>query len=94
MPPLNHEEICSRIKQARIQAGLSQEKIAGLLHVSRNSVVEYERNRVPWDQLDTIAKITDHPTEWLLYGDEVMIRRDTLGDILKRLAAIERKLGI
>lgn len=92
MPPLSKEAICARIKEARVSTGLSQQDLADKLHVSRNSIVDYERNRVPWDMLPQIAKVTERDWEWFLHGDQLLIDRDVLADILKRLERIEQRL--
>lgn len=63
-------EICRRIKDARKQAGFSQDEMADLLHVIKRTVQNYEKDRVPWRHLRKIAKLTNTSEEWLLHGDK------------------------
>lgn len=62
-------QICARIKQARIEAGLTQEDMAGLLNVTGRAIQNYESRRVPFRRLEEIAKLTAVSQEWLLRGD-------------------------
>lgn len=61
--------VCARIKQARVEAGFTQEDFAGLLNVTVRAVGNYESRRVPWRRLEDIAKLTGVTQEWILRGD-------------------------
>jgi transcriptional regulator with XRE-family HTH domain len=61
-------QICARIRQARIEAGFTQEEIADLLHMTMRGYQNYEKDRVPWRALDKIAELTNVTQEWLLRG--------------------------
>lgn len=66
---LERVQISERIKEARVQAGLTQEELADLLHVRSRTVANYEAGRVPWRLLGQIAEATGKSQEWLLHGD-------------------------
>jgi transcriptional regulator with XRE-family HTH domain len=70
MTELNAGAICARIKEARDAVGLKQQQFADVLNVTLRTVGYWESDRVPWDRLDEISKITDRTVRWLLYGDE------------------------
>jgi transcriptional regulator with XRE-family HTH domain len=69
MSELERAAICARIRQARIEAGLTQEELADLLHVRQRTIHNYETDRVPWRMIGKIAEITGRSSEWLLHGD-------------------------
>lgn len=62
-------EICARIKQARIEAGLTQQQVSDLLHIEKRTYQNYEDYRVPFRSLEQIGSVLGKPKEWLLYGD-------------------------
>jgi transcriptional regulator with XRE-family HTH domain len=62
-------EICARIKQARVEAGLTQQQAADLLHIEKRTYQNYEDFRVPFRSLEEIGNVLGKPKEWLLYGD-------------------------
>lgn len=68
---LERAQISERIKQARQQAGLTQEELADLIHVRARTIANYEAGRVPWRLLGQIAEATDVTQQWLLHGDGV-----------------------
>lgn len=70
MSELERLAICARIKQARQQAGLTQEELADLLHVRQRTIHNYETDRVPWRLVSQIAEATGVTSQWLLHGDE------------------------
>lgn len=95
MADLQQQEICARIKEARTEAGLTQEAMAEALHIRHRTYWNYEDSRppedggkgkVPYKLLGKIAKLTGKSTEWLLHGvdhpDE------------DQLAALDRKLDM
>lgn len=63
-------EICARIKEARIEAGMTQDEMADLLGMGMRGYQNYESIRVPFRRLDEIAKLTGTTQEWLLRGDD------------------------
>jgi len=95
MAELQRHEICARIKQGREQAGLSQPEMAGLLDVALRTYQNYERDRVPWDQMGRISDITGRSLRWLLHGEDdaepsmaVMLRLAEIEATLSRLLKI------
>jgi DNA-binding XRE family transcriptional regulator len=48
-------EICARIKQARIEAGLTQQQVSDLLHIEKRTYQNYEDYRVPFRSLEEIG---------------------------------------
>jgi len=68
--PEQRRAICARIKQARVEAGFTQEEMADNLYVRPRTYQNYERDRVPWRLLDQIAKLTKREQAWFLHGDE------------------------
>jgi transcriptional regulator with XRE-family HTH domain len=70
---IEERAIRSRIKQARKEAGLTQEQIAELIGVEDRTYQNYEREddkgRTPWRMMNAIAAATGKPQEWLLHGD-------------------------
>lgn len=70
-----HEAICRRVGQARQASGMTREGFAQNLTACSGVVVStrdarrFERSRVPWAQLDEIARLTGTTRSWLLYGD-------------------------
>lgn len=90
--PEQEREICARIKQARIEAGLTQDEFADLLKVEKRTVQNYEADRVPWRYLKEIAKITGRTQEWLLRGD--VIDATQMDRIEQKLDLILDSLGV
>src|SRR5690349_7984096 len=84
LDPQEEREICARIKQARKEKGLTQQEMADLLNVEKRTYQNYEDYRVPFKLLDKIAKLTDKPQEWLLYGEGP--------EFLNRMARMEERL--
>lgn len=104
MAEVQREEITARIQKARIEAGLTQAELAGLLDVTPRTYQNYESHRVPWNLINQIAKATGKTSEWLIHGDpeptpdlmsafgngDRMARIEAkLDEILSRLSALE-----
>lgn len=83
-------EICARIQQARVEAGFTQEDLAGLLNITTRAMQNYERNRVPFRRLEEIAKLTNVSQEWLLRGDPEPIAPPV--ELLQEVAASTESL--
>lgn len=64
-------EIASRLKEARVQAGLTQSQVANLLRLQRPSVSEMEAGRrgVSAEELATLADTYGVSVTWLLDGE-------------------------
>lgn len=65
-------DLCARVKQARIQAGLEQSEIGEMLDppVEDRTIRNYESFRPPFKYLRQWAEITGVSYEWLLRGDQ------------------------
>lgn len=100
LPQLERDRITSRIKQARVEAGLTQEEMADVLNVTQRAYQNYESIRVPWRHLQTIGEVTGKPREWFLRDEkdpdpavrleELSRRVDQILDVLERM---EERLG-
>ena len=83
-------QICARIKQARIEAGMTQKDLAGYLDVEIKTVQNYERNRVPFRRLEEIAKLTRVSHDWLLRGaPQTPANQELSADVLDALAGLQ-----
>jgi transcriptional regulator with XRE-family HTH domain len=93
MAELQREEIVKRIRQARLEAGLTQPELADLLEVRLRTYQNYEYDRVPWGLMNQIAKATGKTTEWLLHGEPPATPdlMGTLGGGRSQLARIENQ---
>lgn len=63
------DELATRIRRARVEAGLSREHLAGEIGVSLATVVRYETGRtrrVSVELLNKIAVATGKPLVWFL----------------------------
>lgn len=89
MPRLQRDFICSRLKQARELAGLSQAEAAEALGLHHRTLQNYERDRVPWEELHRFADFYGVSLVWLLWGDEVPVEMGTLD---RRLEDLSEKL--
>ena len=81
-------QICARIKQARIEAGFTQQEIADLLNMTMRGYQNYESSRVPFRELDKIADLTGRSQEWFLRGDDE-VTATTQPEVLARLDQLE-----
>lgn len=63
-------EICARIRQSRVEAGMTLEEMSDALGVTQRAYWNYEHNRVPFRRLSEVAEITGTTQGWLLRGDD------------------------
>jgi len=99
MAELNRAAIHERIKQAREEAGLTQEELAEAVGTHQRSVQNWEsktppkpgkRLIVPWDRLDEIAGTTGVDKKWIIHGEAAQAAEGAaLADIAGRLRALE-----
>ena len=87
------EEIGKRIAEARKLAnGMTQETLADLIGVSKRSVQDYEAGvTIPWKHLKAISKVTRHPVDWFLYGDEDQLEART-EELVRRFEVLAERL--
>ena len=81
-------EICARIKQARTEAGYTQQEMADLLGMTMRGYQNYESVRVPFPQLGKIAELTGVTQMWLLRGD-LVAEPASPSEIFRRLDHLE-----
>lgn len=72
------KEICARIKEARMQAGFTQQEMADLLDLTLRGYQNYENERVPFRRIGEIARLTRVEERWLLYGGGAMAQAEQL----------------
>lgn len=92
MAEIERRQITGRIKKARKEAGLTQAEMAEALQVYGRTYQNYESEkspRVPWGELDKIAKLTGKTTQWIIHGDTPTPFGDTTGEADLR-AAVDR----
>ena len=86
--------IGQRIKQRRLQLGISQQELADVLRSSQQQINRYEndKNSPSGDVIVKIARVLDTSADWLLgLTDEIKPVRDaTLSDIEQELIKILR----
>lgn len=81
-------DIAKRIRQARVEAHLSQEQLAQAVGVSDKSISAYEKGRStpPVNKLKKIAQSTNHPIGY--FSDEDVPE----AVIAAKLSSIEKQL--
>nr|WP_299213865.1 helix-turn-helix transcriptional regulator [uncultured Allomuricauda sp.] len=67
----DRDKIAKRLKEARIQAGLSQEQAAKLLDIQRPTISEIEagRRKVSAEEIIQFAEFYGVSSSWLLSGE-------------------------
>lgn len=90
--PEERKEICARIKEARKQAGFTQNSMAERLHVYQRTYQNYETDRVPWQRLREIAQITGVRWEWIVQGDRASDVGAQLDELRGQMAEVSEKL--
>ena len=87
-------EIGARIKQARLESGLTQIDLAGMGMFSYRSLQGWETGeRIPFKHFAELGQLLRKTSEWFLYGDveESFPTIDTsrYDELLTRLAELE-----
>jgi transcriptional regulator with XRE-family HTH domain len=88
-------EIGARIRQARLERGMTQEDLAALMPFSSRSLQDYEAGlTIPFKHFRELAKALGKPPMWFLYGndDPEAVETARFSDVLTRIAAVERQL--
>ena len=65
------DQLAARIKQARLEAGMSREQVAVALGLSLATIVRYETGRtkrISFGTLLAIGQVTEHPLEFFMDG--------------------------
>ena len=64
-------EIGERIKEARREAGFTQDELADLLEVTTRTVQAWEAgDNIPYRSLSKLAEVLNREVGWFLHGDE------------------------
>lgn len=93
MAQLEGREIGLRIRQARLESGMTQDQVAAVASFSKRSLQDYERGvTIPWAHMREIAAITAKQVEWLLHGQPS--EQPAENENGERLTAIEQRLGL
>lgn len=82
-------EICARIKQARIEAGFTQQEAADTLGITMRAYQNYEASRVPFRALSRVVEIFGVPEPWLLRGGDPAEAGSTLGLLQELREAVD-----
>jgi transcriptional regulator with XRE-family HTH domain len=97
MQQFEAREIGARIRQARLERGLTQEELAALTSFSKRSLQDYESGEtIPYRHIGELSRILGRPQEWFLYGDEtVSVGEERIREIFREEieAALSRLLG-
>lgn len=80
------ESFPERLKQLRLEKGLTQEKIAEELNVKRSTYGEYERGKIspPIEKIEAVAKILETTPQYLLGWNEPSMT-NKIGDIIRNM---------
>lgn len=76
-----------RLKQLRLEKGMTQEEIAEQLNTRRSTYGEYERGKImpPIDKVESVAKILETTPQYLLGWDEQQTGLNMTGEIVRRI---------
>ncbi len=67
-----YREVGPRIRQARLEKGLTQRELAFLVGVSERSMQMYEAGQiVPFKYMERLARFLDRPTHWFYHGGDL-----------------------
>jgi transcriptional regulator with XRE-family HTH domain len=85
-----------RMREARVEAGLTQEDFAHIARVTLRTVQHWEAgDNVPYRKMDKLAQLLDREVRWFLHGDgpDPGSVFAALADIRQRLDRIEAQLA-
>jgi transcriptional regulator with XRE-family HTH domain len=90
----NLVSVGERIKQARTEAGLTQDELADLIGVGMRQVQYYEAGESnPYRKLSRIAEVTSRSVGWILHGDEPAANERDAAELATRLEKLEAGQG-
>lgn len=78
---LNRDNIATRIRERMAELRVTQDELAEILEVHRNTIGNWTRRHepiTPWDRLGEIAGALGTTKEWLLHGEQPLPQRDEL----------------
>src|SRR4029077_19636448 len=81
-----------RIKQARLEAGMTQEQVGEVATFSKRSLQDYESgNTIPYKHLREIASLFKREVPWFLHGESEE-QVSELASISVRLLSLEAQV--
>jgi transcriptional regulator with XRE-family HTH domain len=87
------DEVAARIKQAREEAGLTQDDLADAIGIGMRQVQNLEAaTSKPFKHVVKISEATGRSVEWLLHG-EPEATSDRLDQALEQLAALQAQVA-
>ena len=93
MQQFEAEVIGARIKQARLEAGMTQEQLAEVCSFSKRSLQDYEYGvTIPYKHLTELAAILRRSVAWFLHGAEADRSPEEDAALADRMAAVETQL--
>jgi transcriptional regulator with XRE-family HTH domain len=84
------EEIGTRVRDRRIELGLSQRQLAELERVREGQIGTWERGQVPWQRINSLARHLDVSPEWIAHG--VRTTEEQVAELIERVAALDEKV--
>ena len=93
MQQFEAEVIGARIKQARKEAGMTQEDLAAVCSFSKRSLQDYEYGvTIPYRHLTELALILRRSVAWFLHGAEADRPPEEDAALADRMTAVEAQL--
>lgn len=77
-----------RIKQLRIEKGITQEEMAKLLNTTKQTISKYEKGivtNIPSDRIEAMSKLLDTTPEYILGWEKIQKNNDTITDAVLRM---------
>src|SRR3990167_10301821 len=93
MQQLEAQAIGARIRQARREAGMTQEDLAEVCSFSKRSLQDYETGvTIPYRNLTELALILRRSVAWFLHGAEADRSPEEDAALAERMTAVEAQL--
>jgi transcriptional regulator with XRE-family HTH domain len=84
----------SRIRQARLEKGLTQPELAAVCAFSMRSLQNWETGvSIPYKHFTELSKVLDKQTNWFLYGGEAetLVTPSRFEELSSRVDAVETR---
>lgn len=88
---MNLEE---RLKVAREEARISQEKLGELIGVTKQTIQRYEKNAggIPLNKLIKIGEVTQVSLNWLIHGDQkVVTKNEKIALLAQKIERVDKE---
>src|SRR3990167_9427701 len=93
MQQFEAQEIGARIRQARREAGMTQEELATVSSFSQRSLQDYESGvTIPYRHLTELAAILRRSVAWFLHGAEADRPPEEDAALADRMTALEAQM--